>query len=105
MANTVIVKDPAKPGYMSTEFWAMVIYGLKTLGITTGLSPETASSTVSSFSDIIGKMGDDPKSNIMLGVVIVVYTLIRGYLKRAKINAEAQLEITEMKLGGKRSPE
>ena len=53
MADKVKVKDPAKPGYMSTEFWAMAIYGLKSTGILSalGLSSGTVDSTVSSFSD------------------------------------------------------
>ena len=49
----VQIKDPAKPGYMSTEFWGMAIYGLYTFGSKVGLSSEQVDQTVSSFSGLI----------------------------------------------------
>lgn len=93
----VKTKSPAKPGYMSTEFWAMVLIGIKTIGSHVGLSPEQVDQTVSSFPDLIGKLGDDPTSSIVLGAVVIVYTIIRGYLKKTKIIADARIEMSQTK--------
>lgn len=90
-------KDPAKPGYMSTEFWAMVVYGLHTFGSKLGLSSTDVNDAVSSFSDFFDNLGDNPLETIILGVVIVVYTAIRGYIKKTEILANAQLAITKEK--------
>lgn len=89
---SVVKKDPAKPGYMSTEFWAMVLYGLSSK---VGLSPEKTDEVVSSFSGFFDQLGlgDNP----LLGVVIIVYILARGYIKKTEINAQANLEIRRPK--------
>lgn len=92
----VVKKDPSKPGYMSTEFWAMALYGLHSFGGTIGLSPDQVDETVSSFSGILDKLGDNP-SNIIFGVVIIVYTLVRGWLKKTEIVANARIAITSNK--------
>lgn len=95
----VKVKNPSKPGYMSTEFWGMAIYGLYTLGDKVGLSSEEVDQTASSFSDLIDELGDNPTQSVMLGIIIVVYTLIRGYLKKNQIIANAKLEIANVQKG------
>ena len=92
----VVKKDPSKPGYMSTEFWAMALYGLQSFGNTVGLSSEQIDETVSSFSGIFDKLGDNP-SNLLFGVVIIVYTLVRGWLKKTEIVANARIAITSEK--------
>lgn len=88
----VTKKDPAKPGYMSTEFWAMVLYGVSSK---VGLSPENTNETVSSFLGFFEQLGlgDSP----LLGVVIIAYILVRGYIKKTEINARANIEIRKKK--------
>ena len=89
---SVVKKDPAKPGYMSTEFWAMVLYGISSK---VGLSPEQTDETVSSFSNIFDQLGlgDSP----ILGVVIIIYIIARAYIKKTEINAQANIEIRKPK--------
>jgi len=96
----VQIKDPAKPGYMSTEFWGMVLFGLHTFGSKAGLSSEQIDQTVSSFSGLIDGLGDNPTQSFMLGLVVIVYTLIRGYLKKTEIVANARMAIEHAKLKG-----
>jgi len=96
----VQIKDPAKPGYMSTEFWAMIAVGLKTFGGKVGLSPEQVDETVSSFSGLLDGLGDNPITLIVFGVVVIVYTLVRGYLKKTEIIANARIAIEHDKLQG-----
>ena len=93
----VQIKDPAKPGYMSTEFWGMAIYGLYTFGSKVGLSSEQVDQTVSSFSGLIDGLGDNPIQSVMLGLVVIAYTLIRGWLKKTQILANAKIAITSAK--------
>jgi len=91
--GSVQVKDPAKPGYMSTEFWAMVAVGLKTFGGKVGLSPEQVDKTVSSFSGLLDGLGDNPVQSVVFGIVVVVYILVRGWLKKTEILSNAQMAI------------
>jgi len=93
-------KDPAKPGYMSTEFWGMVLFVLHTLGSKAGLSSEQVDQTVSSFSGLIDGLGDNPTQSVMLGVVVIAYTLIRGWVKKTQIIANARIAIEHAKLKG-----
>ena len=80
----VKTKNPAKPGYMSTEFMAMVGYGAYTLLGRVGVSPEEIDEMVSSFPQIIEKyLGDNPISSIVLGVIILYYTKSRTKIKKA----------------------
>jgi len=92
----VLKKDPGKPGYMSTEFWGMVLFGLHTLGSKAGLSSEQVDQTVSSFSDLIDGLGDNPTQSIMLGLVVIAYTAIRGWLKKTQIVANAKIAMTKV---------
>jgi len=89
----VKVKDPAKPGYMSTEFWAMIAIGIKTFGGKVGLSPEQVDETVSSFSGLLDGLGDNPVQSVVFGTVVVVYILVRGWLKKTEILSNAQMVI------------
>jgi hypothetical protein len=91
-------KDPAKPGYMSTELWAMVSYGLYTFGSKVGLSPEKTEDLVSSFSQIIQEyLGDNPIVSIIFGVIILYYTKSRTRIKTAEIYANAKMEMVKSK--------
>ena len=84
-------KDPAKPGYMSTELWAMVSYGLYTFGSKIGLSPEKTEDLVSSFPQIIEEyLGDNLIASIIFGAVILYYTRSRTKIKTAEIYANAK---------------
>ena len=91
--GSVQVKDPGKPGYMSTEFWAMIAVGLKTFGGKFGLSSEQVNETVSSFSGILDGLGDNPLQSVIFGVAVVAYILIRGWLKKTQIIANARIAI------------
>ena len=88
----VVTKDPAKPGYMSTEFQAMVVYGLYTFAGKFGVSPKKIDDMVSSFPQLIQEyLGDNPISSIVLGAIILYYTKSRAKIKTAEIQANVKI--------------
>ena len=93
----VQVKDPGKSGYKSTEFWAMIAVGLKTFGGKFGLSSEQVDETVSSFSGLLDGLGDNPLQSLIFGAVVIAYILVRGWLKKTEIVANARMAIMAVK--------
>ena len=73
-----------------TEFQAVIAYGLYALLNKFGASPEVSEEAVSSFSHFSEKLGDDPISTIVLGIVVGVYVWCRTKRKNLKDTLEAK---------------
>ena len=68
----------------------VVGYGIYALLSQLGASPDTYKEAVSSFPDFLHKLGDDPITSAMFGIIVVVYTWCRTKRKNIKTMAEVK---------------
>jgi len=92
---TVQPKDPAKPGYMSTEFWATVgVIGfalLEKFGFSKEQVMESADNWVQSLANLI-QGGSGSIALIVIGFLVWGYQKRRAEIKRTKIIAATKMK-------------